>query len=134
MPKPGRKTGPITDYARQYESDGLKRGKTVAEWEAERNLPMYSVYPEAKKATEMRNKGYFMYREATAEERAVMNKGMFMKIKKNYGDLEAIAAERRLKNEKARHRWAEKRKAREQLQSKDAEGQDSEGNNKGEGL
>lgn len=130
MPKPGRKSGPITEHARLYESDGLKRGLTVAEWEKEKGLPQFSVYPEAAKATEMRMKGYFMYRDATPEERAIMNKGMFMKIKKNYGDLEAIAEERRKKNEKARIRWAE-RKAHEQ--SECPEGPPTEGREEGEG-
>jgi hypothetical protein len=109
MPKPGRKSGPITEHAKAYESDGLKRGRTVAEWEAERGLPQYSCYPEAAKAQSLTDKGYFMYRDATVEERAIMNKGMFMKIKKNYGDLEAIEAEKQRKRKRDRERYREQR-------------------------
>lgn len=105
MAKPGRKSGPITEAALEYEKDGLKRGLTVAEWEREKGLPPYTTYPECKKAERLTDKGYFMYREATAEERAIMQKGMFMKIKKNYGDLEAIQAakEKRLADDRRRY-------------------------------
>lgn len=81
----------------------------MAEWEEEQGLPPYSVYPDAVNATKLTDKGYFMYRTATPEERQVMQKGMFMKIRKNYGDLEAIEAAKARKRERERRKWHEKK-------------------------
>lgn len=62
---------PPTQEAKDYERWGLPLGMTVAEWERKHNYLPYTVYPEAKKATEFQ-RGYYMYRIATDEERKEM--------------------------------------------------------------
>lgn len=55
-----------------YEEEGLAKGMTVAEFEEYYLLPPYSVYPEAAEAKTWSDKGFFMYRNATDEEREAM--------------------------------------------------------------
>jgi hypothetical protein len=56
-----------------YESEGRDLGMTVQEWESWVGLPPFSVYPEAREARSWRDRGVFMYRNATDEERAQMD-------------------------------------------------------------
>lgn len=79
--KPGRKgrqgggdVPPPNEYAAEYERWGLPQGKTVAEWEAIMGYPQYTLYPWAQNAQSYHDRGYFMYRNATDEERELMNK------------------------------------------------------------
>jgi hypothetical protein len=73
--KPGRRwsTGRPNHYAEEYERWGLSQGHTVAEWEAILGYPPYTVYPFARFAETMADRGYFMYHNATEEERALMD-------------------------------------------------------------
>lgn len=71
--KPGKRPFPLTPEAAEYERWGLPLGKTIAEWEAEHGLPQYSCYPEAKLAKSIYDPGFFMYRNATDEERELIN-------------------------------------------------------------
>lgn len=48
-------------HAEVYEKYHCPMGVTVAEYEAKRGLPRYTVYPEAKLATRATDKGYYMY-------------------------------------------------------------------------
>ena len=72
--KPGRKPGGRRPnrFARDYERWGLSQGYTVAEWEAVMGFPPYTIYPMARKAKSMRDRGYYMYKNATEEEKALM--------------------------------------------------------------
>jgi hypothetical protein len=63
----------VTPLQRRYRCEGLKRGLTIAEWEVYNSLPMYSVYPEARSAKTFEDRGVFMYRNATDEERAALD-------------------------------------------------------------
>lgn len=72
--KPGRRwsTGGPNRFAAEYERWGLSQGYTVAEWEAILGYPPYTIYPFAKDAQTMADRGYYMYKNATEEEKAVM--------------------------------------------------------------
>lgn len=79
--KPGRKgrqgggdVPPPNEHAAEYERWGLPQGKTVAEWEAIMGLEPYTLYPWAQNAKSFDERGYFMYRNATDDERHVMEK------------------------------------------------------------
>ncbi len=60
-------------HAQRYKWAGLRRGLTVAEWERLAGLPAYSVCPEARDASGVHTRGFFMYRKATDEERAALD-------------------------------------------------------------
>jgi hypothetical protein len=60
---------PQTELQLWYEEEALPKGITVAEFEVYYFMPKYSIYPEAETATEWGQKGCFMYRNATEEER-----------------------------------------------------------------
>jgi hypothetical protein len=63
-----------TSLAEQYKWLGMARGLTVQEWERERGLPPYSVFPEARSADSFVEVGFYMYRNATVEERLNMQR------------------------------------------------------------
>lgn len=55
-----------------YETVGLDLGMTVDEFERSNGLSAYSIYPEARGVT-IEERGFFMYRNATYEEREAGN-------------------------------------------------------------
>ena len=61
-----------TEFQAWYEEEGLPLGMTVAEFEVYNFMPKYSVYPEAAQASDFSQRGFFMYRNATPEERQQM--------------------------------------------------------------
>lgn len=55
-----------------YQEEGLPRGITIAEFEVYYFLPKYSIYPEVESAAGPSERGFFMYRNATEEEKEQM--------------------------------------------------------------
>jgi hypothetical protein len=98
---------PVTELGIRYENEGLTKGLTVAEWEQSEGLPPYSCYPEAK-GVKFTGKGYFMYRNATPEEKVQMSRGTF---RKDYGDIAAIEVERAKKREYWKEHYRAKKAA-----------------------
>lgn len=90
----------------RYQAEGLPRGITVAEWEVYEGLPMFSVYPEAKNASSIHARGYFMYRDASPEERAALNSRGGASRKNTVKPLASPAelAAKRLRRSEQRHR------------------------------
>lgn len=82
----------------------------MAEYEKDKGLPEYTVYPEAKEASYLTDKGYFMYRVATPDERAAMTKGQFMKIKTKTP--EQIQEEKTAKRNQDNDRYAARKNER----------------------
>lgn len=62
----------MTPLQHRYRREGLRKGLTVAEWEAANGLPHYSVYPECRDVASLRHRGFFMYRNATRAERTIV--------------------------------------------------------------
>ncbi len=61
-----------TRLFRRYAYEGFSKGLTIAEWEALEGLPRFSVWPEAARARSFRDPGFFLYRNATEQERQAM--------------------------------------------------------------
>lgn len=59
--------------AEAYAAEGRAAGLTIAEWERAVGLPPFSVCPEARTAASMCDPGFFMYRNATDEERRILD-------------------------------------------------------------
>lgn len=59
----------MSPLQREYRRDGLRLGVTVAEWERARGLAPFTVFPSVAKASSFGDRGRFMYRNATDEER-----------------------------------------------------------------
>lgn len=56
----------------RYWRQGFPEGLTIAEWEEKEGLPPYSVQPEAQAAAGPHDRGFFLYRNATEEERLIL--------------------------------------------------------------
>lgn len=65
------------EYETRYLNDdegGYPAGVTIAEYEARQGWPLFTIWPEAADARSWRDKGWFLYTNATDEERAEMTR------------------------------------------------------------